>query len=65
MKVRVDEDMCEGHAKCQASAPEVFAVRDDVSHVLLDEISPGLLPKVERAIRLCPRQAISVVVGDS
>jgi ferredoxin len=59
MKVQVNEDKCEGHAKCQASAPEVFEVRDDVSHLLLDEIPEDLLPKVDRAIRLCPRQAIS------
>lgn len=59
MNVTVDHDRCEGHAKCQAAAPEVFEVRDDdLSYVLVDEVPEELVPKVEQAIRLCPRQAI-------
>lgn len=63
MKVVVDPDMCEGHSKCQMAAPEVFrfSETDEVSVVLLDEIPPELKDKVDRAIRLCPRQAISWV----
>lgn len=64
MKVQVNHDLCEGHAKCQATAPEVFEFRDDdLSYVIVDEVSEELKPKVERAIRLCPRQAISWVQG--
>ena len=60
MKVTVNTDMCEGHGKCEKAAPEVFKLgEDDVSIVLLDEIPSALAEKVERAIRLCPRQAIS------
>jgi ferredoxin len=60
VKVKVNSDMCEGHAKCQAAAPEVFRVGDDdVSVVLIDEVPKELEEKVERAIRLCPRQAIA------
>jgi ferredoxin len=60
MKVTVNSDMCEGHAKCEKAAPEVFKVGDDdVSVVLLDDVPPALVEKVDRAIRLCPRQAIS------
>ncbi len=65
MRVQVNEDKCEGHAKCQASAPEVFEVRDDVSHVLLAEIPDDLRSKVELAILRCPRQAISWVQAGS
>jgi len=61
MKVQVNEDKCEGHAKCQESAPDVFEVRDDVSHVLLGDIPAELRPRVELAILRCPRQAISWV----
>lgn len=62
MKVQVNHDLCEGHGKCQASAPEVFELRDDdLSYVLVADVSEELKPKVERAIRLCPRQAISWV----
>lgn len=60
MKVIVNEEMCEGHGKCELSAPEVFELRpDDVSIVLMEEVPPELHEKVERAIRLCPRQAIA------
>ena len=59
MRVVVDHDLCEGHGKCQMSAPEVFRLgEDDQSHVLLEDVSDNLRPKVDRAIRLCPRQAI-------
>lgn len=62
MNVVVDHDLCEGHGKCQLAAPEVFEVGDDdQSHVRLTEITDELRPKVERAIRLCPRQAIAWV----
>lgn len=59
-RVEVDQQMCEGHGKCQAAAPEVFEHRDDddLSHVILDEVPDALTAKVDRAIRLCPRQAI-------
>ena len=62
MKVAVDHDICEGHGKCQQAAPEVFDLRDDdLSYVLLDEIPEHLRENVERAIRLCPRQAIAEI----
>lgn len=45
-----------------AAAPEVFEVRDDdLSHVILPHPAEALRPKVERAVRLCPRQAITIV----
>ena len=60
MKVVVNEDLCEGHGKCEIEAPEVFVLGDDdLSRVLVDDVPEELVPKVEKAIRLCPRQAIS------
>ncbi len=62
MQVQVNHDKCEGHGKCQMAAPEVFELRDDdLSYVLVKSVSTELKAKVERAIRLCPRQAISWV----
>jgi ferredoxin len=61
LKATVDHDLCEGHSRCQSAAPEVFEVRDDdKSYVLMDKIPEELRDKVERAARLCPRQAITV-----
>jgi ferredoxin len=60
MRVILNADMCEGHGKCEKAAPEVFKLgNDDVSVVLLEDVPAALEEKVERAIRLCPRQAIS------
>jgi ferredoxin len=59
MKVTISPDLCEGNAKCQAAAPEVFEVRDDdLAHLLVEEIPADARDRVEAAIRLCPRQAI-------
>jgi ferredoxin len=65
VRVSIDEDLCEGHARCQAAAPEVFEVREDLSYVKpgMEEVPEELKAKVLRAARLCPRQAV-VVEGE-
>ena len=42
MRVRVDEDLCTGHGRCYALAPEVFAP-DDRGHclILVEEVPEG------------------------
>ncbi|HXV92258.1 MAG TPA: ferredoxin [Pseudonocardia sp.] len=62
MKVVVDFDLCESNAVCMGIAPEVFEVREDDFLYILDEHPPeALRPKVEEAVRGCPRAAISIV----
>ena len=64
-RVRVDPLACEGHARCVSNAPGVFEIGDDdQSHVIVDAVSDDQVERVERAIRLCPRQAIAWVEGD-
>jgi ferredoxin len=61
-KVVVDFDLCESNAQCMMVAPEVFEVRDDDFLYVLDETPPDALrPKVEEAVRRCPKVAISIV----
>lgn len=61
MRVVVDFDLCESNAVCMAIAPEVFEVRDDdFLYVLQEEPDEALRPKVEDAVRRCPKQAISI-----
>ena len=61
MRVVVDFDLCESNAVCMGIAPEVFEVRDDDFLYVLDETpSDDLRPKVEEAVRRCPKQAISI-----
>ncbi|AFR07350.1 MULTISPECIES: ferredoxin [Nocardiopsis] len=60
MRVEVDFDLCESNALCMGEAPEVFEVRDDdFLYLLTEEPAPELREKVRRAVRLCPRQAIT------
>jgi ferredoxin len=43
-------------------APEVFEVRaDDRLHVLQEQPPESLRAKVQKAVRLCPKQALSIV----
>ena len=64
MKVVVDMNVCESNALCMGVAPEVFEVGDDDVLRLLDENPPEeLRSKVEEAVRICPKQAITIVDG--
>jgi ferredoxin len=61
-KVVVDFDVCESNAICMGVAPEVFEVRDDdFLYVLQETPADDLRPKVEQAVRQCPKQAITIV----
>jgi ferredoxin len=70
MRVKVDYDLCEANAVCMDVAPELFKVDDDdsfhhASAGAKDDVS-GVIPKnlegkAREAVRLCPRQALSIV----
>ncbi|MCH7706978.1 MAG: ferredoxin [Myxococcales bacterium] len=61
MKIVVDYELCEANAVCMDVCPKCFRVEEDDTLTVLVE-SPGeeLRGKVEEAVRLCPRQAISL-----
>jgi ferredoxin len=61
MKVIVDRDLCEGHARCVEAAPAVFEIGDDDEMHVLDE-NPGEEQRraAETAVVNCPRQALSL-----
>ena len=57
----VDFDLCESNAVCMDVAPEIFKVDDDdMLHILIESPGEALRGKLEEAVRLCPRQAISI-----
>lgn len=61
MRVVVDYDLCESNAVCMGILPEVFEVRDDdFLYVLNENPSEDLRPKLEEAVRRCPKQAIAI-----
>jgi ferredoxin len=64
MRVVVDPQLCETNSICMGLAPDVFEVgEDDTVTVLLENPPESLRKDVENAVRLCPRQAISLVEG--
>jgi ferredoxin len=61
MKVVVDYDLCEANAVCMRVLPEVFQVDDkDQLNVLIEHPPEAMRDKLKEAVRLCPRQAISI-----
>jgi ferredoxin len=63
VKIRVDPDKCQGHARCFALAPELFDVDDyGMSSVKGDGTVPGdLEDKARLAIVNCPEFAIEEI----
>ncbi len=61
MKLVVDQERCRGHAQCVAVAPELFELRGERSHVLVEEPGPEHDAAIEDAILVCPEAAVSRV----
>jgi ferredoxin len=62
VKVRVDGEKCQGHARCYALAPEIFDVDEyGQSSVIVDEVPEGLEDKARLAVANCPEYAIEIV----
>ena len=63
MRLSVDADLCTGHGRCYALAPELFTP-DDFGHcelVVGDGDVPGRLEEQARVGRDgCPEQAITI-----
>ena len=61
MKIKVDFDLCESNALCEAMAPEVFELDDDdYLQLKTEETTDENLANVKRAVAACPRAAISL-----
>jgi ferredoxin len=63
LKVRVDQDKCQGHARCKSLAPELFDLDEyGNSHEHGDgTVPPGLEDKAWLAKANCPEIAIEVI----
>ena len=61
-KIKVDFDLCESNAMCEALAPDHFQVDDDDFLQILDEnVTEEQLANVQQAVASCPKSAISLV----
>jgi ferredoxin len=62
MRVIVDMSQCESNALCMGVAPDVFQVDDDDNLTVLDETpDESARERVLEAVRVCPKQAISII----
>ena len=61
MKVTVNPDLCVGHGRCYALAPDVFAP-DDFGHCEIVVASPegALADQARIGAENCPERAISI-----
>ncbi len=66
MRVRVDTERCQGHARCYALAPELFDVDDyGKSSVIVDGTIPADLEERARLAEAnCPEYAIEILPDD-
>lgn len=61
LKVIVDHDLCEANALCVEAAPEVFELdAEDTLHLRLEQPPESLCNKIEKAVRLCPKGALTL-----
>ena len=65
MRIRVDPEKCEGHARCYGLVPELFNVDDyGLSTVVGDgTVAAGLEVKARLGIANCPEYAIEEIAG--
>ena len=63
MRIQVDLDLCQGHGACVEEAPEVFAVDERSSKVIVRMERPpeAVRAQVKAAVRYCPTQALRLV----
>lgn len=67
MKTRivVDTALCQGYAQCEAVAPGLFRLDDDLVAIPLKEPeTPEELALAEETVQRCPRQAIRLERGE-
>ncbi|MEV6338333.1 ferredoxin [Nocardia vinacea] len=61
MRIIADLDLCQGHAVCQDEAPSAFTVPKRGKVEILDPTpGPEARADIERAVRYCPTQALSI-----
>lgn len=61
MRIVVDTGMCSGHARCHATAPQVYDL-DELGYVDLRsaEVAPADEAAARRGAQACPERALSV-----
>jgi ferredoxin len=59
IRVRVDPELCQGHAQCNSLLPKAFELDDDgTASVVIEQVPPPLIASVTEAADRCPTGAI-------
>jgi ferredoxin len=63
LRVHVDRERCQGHARCAALAPELFALDElgNAREIGDGKVSPELESKARLAEANCPEVAIEII----
>jgi ferredoxin len=62
MKIIVDHDRCQGHARCAAVAPGVYRLDEQgYNRMPPFDVSPALQDDAVKGARACPERAIKVL----
>ncbi len=65
IRVEVDVDLCQGHAMCELEAPDYFKVPKRGKVEILDAEPPDeAREEVERAVEMCPTQALLITMKE-
>lgn len=66
MKVIVNLDLCQGHARCEDICPQVFGTDAVEGKCVIDDpqIPPELEERVRLAVRNCPEGALRLSAKD-
>jgi len=62
VRIQVDKSLCQGHARCNAVAPEVYPL-DELGYTNLDgeiEVPDELAEAALRGARSCPEMVITI-----
>jgi ferredoxin len=61
VKISIDTALCSGHARCAATAPDVFELDDDGYALPFDgEVPAGLEEQAREGAMACPERAITI-----
>ncbi len=62
MRVVIDENLCSGHARCAAAAPDLIPLDESGFAAVTDpEVPAGKEDDARAALAACPERAITIV----